>query len=146
MSVVQSTYSSRQTALALGQVVNDELHNIITRIQADSTAVPFGRAMFKGSTDDTVTATPSANFAGFTVRKPTLEGGTADTYPQRENVPLLNMGVICVTAAVAVNQYEQVYVTSGGLITNVSTSNTAITGAKFDGTIAAAGLVAVRVK
>lgn len=149
MSVVQPTYGSRHAALTLGQVRNTELHNIISRLQQDSTAVGFGRAMFKGSTDDEVTATPSAFFEGVTVRKETLEqveGGLADVYKQRENIPLMNLGVIVVTAAVAVNKGEQAYVTGAGAWTNVSSGNTAVTGAKFDQTIAATGLVALRVK
>jgi hypothetical protein len=145
MVAVQTTYTSRHAPLALGQFDNMELKNTVTRTQEDATAVGYGRAMFRGTGDAGVTATASAFFEGVTVR--TLHTETAtDVFAQRESITLLNMGVIAVAASVAVNRGEQAYVTAAGLWTNVVGTNTLIAGAKFDATIAAAGLVPLRVK
>ena len=145
MVSVQTAYTSRHAPLALGQFDNMELKNTITRTQEDVTAPGYGRAMFRGTGDAGVTATPSAFFEGITVR--TLHTETAtDVFAQRESISLLNMGVIAVAASVAVVRGEQAYVTAAGVWTNVVGANTLVPGARFDGTIAAAGLVPLRVK
>lgn len=145
MVAVQTTYTSRTVPLALGQFDNMELKNTITRTQEDATAVGYGRAMFRGTGEFGVTATPSAFLEGITVRTLHTEAST-DVFAQRESISLLTMGVIVVAASVAVTRGEQAYVTAAGLWTNVPTANTIVTGAKFDATVAAAGLVPLRVK
>lgn len=145
MAAIQSTYTSRHLPLALGQFDNMELKNTITRTQEDVTAVGFGRAVFVGTGDFGVTATPSALFEGVTVRALHAEA-SLDAFAQRESMSVLTMGVIVVAASVAVTRGQQAYVTPAGLWTNVVGANTLIAGAKFDATIAAAGLVPLRVK
>lgn len=146
MAVVQSAYGSRQPALVLGQIVNQELHNSTSRTFEDSTAIGYGRAVFAGSADDLVTATPSAIFEGVTIRDVTTESVTPDTFEDGDELPLCRLGVIAVQASLAVTKGQQAYVTSAGAWTNVSTSNQIITGATFDGTTTAAGLVPLRIK
>lgn len=146
MAAVQTAYGNRLAPLALGQVVNQELHNAVSLLLEDSTAIGFGRAVFTGTADNEATATPSALFEGVTFRDITVEGATADTFEQGDTMPVMKMGVVAVQAAVAVNKGDAVYVTSAGAWTNVSTSNTAVPEAVFDGTITAAGLVPLRLK
>jgi hypothetical protein len=144
MAVLQSTYTSRHPALTLGQVVNQELSNTTSRILQGATAVGFGRALFTGTTDKGVTATPSALFEGITVKDVTMESAVADTFEQFDTVPLCRLGVIAVQASKAVDKGDAVYVTGAGAFTDVSTANTLIPRATFDATTTAAGLCPVR--
>lgn len=146
MAVVQSTYGSRLTALVLGQIVNQELHNSTSRTFEDSTAIGYGRAVFAGSADDLVTATTSGLFEGVTIRDVLTESATADTFEEGDELPLCRLGVIAVQASVAVDKGDQAYVTSAGAWTNVSTDNQIIAGATFEGTTSGAGIVPLRIK
>lgn len=146
MAAVQTTYTSRQPAYVVGQIVNQELHNSTSRTLEDATAVAFGKALFAGTDDNGVTATPSALFEGISIRDITVESAVADTFEEGDEIPLCRLGVIAVAASKAVDKGDAVYVTSAGLFTDVSTDNTAIVGATFDATITAAGTVPVRIK
>lgn len=146
MAVVQDTYSSRLTALQLGQIVNQELCNTVSRLLEDATAVGYGRALFAGTADNQATATPSALFEGISARDVAVESSTVDTFEQNDVVPLITFGVVTVQGSKAVAKGDAVYVTAAGAFTDVSTGNTAIAGATFDATITAAGLVPVRLK
>ena len=145
---VQSTYSTSLAAGFAGMVKNGEESNRISRTIEDAAGIAFGKAAFRGSGDHGVTGTPTAAaFMGIVIADAGQVmgvGGTADTVEQYGTVGLLLEGVIYVAASVAVADGDQAYVTSAGLITNVLTANTAIP-AKFDATIAAAGVVALRV-
>jgi hypothetical protein len=145
---VQSTYPSTIAAGFAGMVANGEKSNRISRTVEDAAGMAFGVAAFRGSGDHGCTATAAANkFLGIVIsdvgQVPGL-GGTADTLAQYSTASLLNEGVIYVQGSVAVAQGDQAYVTSGGAITNVSTSNVLIP-ARFDATTAGAGIVPLRV-
>jgi hypothetical protein len=148
---IQSTYGTTANSYPVGfagMLANGETQNRISRTIEDAAGIAFGKAAFRGSGDHGVTGTPAAaTFMGIVIadagQVPGV-GETADTIAQYRTVSLLQQGVIYVSASVAVADGDQAYVTSGGAITNVSTSNTAIP-AKFDATIGAAGIVALRV-
>jgi hypothetical protein len=145
---VQTTYSNTIATGFAGMVSDGAKSNRISRTVEDAAGMAFGVAGFRGAGDHGVTATPNATkFLGIVIadagQVPGL-GGTADTVPQYATAGLLNEGVIYVQGSLAVNQGDPVYVTAGGAFTNVSTSNTALP-AHFDGTIAAAGIVPIRV-
>lgn len=145
---VQSTYSSTLAVGFAGMVKNGETSNRISRTIEDSAGIAFGKAAFRGSGDHGVTLTPAAaTFMGIVIAdagQVAGVGGTADTVEQYGTVGLLDEGVIYVSCSTSCADGDQVYVTSAGVITNVSTSNTAIP-AKFDATLAAAGIVPIRV-
>lgn len=145
---VQSTYSTSIASGFAGMVANGEESNRISRTIEDSAGLGFGKAAFRGSGDHGVTATPAAGtFMGIAIADAGVVmpvGGTADTYPQYANVALLNEGSIYVTVGANVADGDAAYVTSGGAITNVSTSNTAIP-AKFDETVSSGGVCRLRV-
>jgi hypothetical protein len=145
---VQSTYSNTIAAGFAGMVANGEESNRISRTIEDSAGLAFGKAAFRGSGDHGVTATPAAGtFMGIAIADAGVVapvGGTADVYPQYANVSLLNEGCIYVTVGANVADGDVAYVTSGGAITNVSTSNTAIP-AKFDETVSSGGVCRLRV-
>jgi hypothetical protein len=145
---VQSTYSSTIATGYAGMVANGEESNRISRTVEDAGGMVFGAAAFRGAADHGCTATPTANkFLGIVIadvgQVPGL-GGTADTLPQYTTAGLLNEGVIYVSGSVAVTQGDPVYVTSGGVFTNVSTSNVLLP-ARFDATTAGAAIVPIRV-
>lgn len=145
---IQTSFATSYAAGFPGMLANGETQNRISRTVEDAGGMAFGKAAFRGAGDHGVTATPAAaTFMGIVIadagQVPGL-GGTADTLAQYETANLCVEGLIFVSAAVAVNDGDQAYVTSGGAITNVSTSNTAIP-AKFDATIAAAGIVPLRI-
>lgn len=144
---VQSSYSSSIPTGFAGMVYDGETSNRKSRTVEDAAGMAFGTAAFKGTGDHGITATPSANFEGIVMadagQVPGV-GETADTIAQYRTAAILDLGVIFISAALAVNKGEQVYVTAAGAFTNVSTANTAIP-AKFAATIAAAGIVPIRV-
>lgn len=144
MAAVQTAYTDRLAALQLGMIVNQELHNATSRVFEDATAIGFGRAVFAGASDGGVTATPSALFEGVTIHDVTVESETADTFEEGDTLPLCRAGVIAVQASLAVDKGDAVYVTAAGVWTNVSTGNTLIANAVFDGTNSGAGLVPLR--
>jgi hypothetical protein len=145
---IQSTYATSIPVGFAGMLANGETQNRISRTVEDAAGIAFGKAAFRGSGDHGVTLTPAAaTFMGVVIadagQVPGV-GETADTIAQYQTVSLLNEGVIYVSCSTSCADGDQVYVTSAGVITNVSTSNTAIP-AKFDATLAAAGIVPIRV-
>lgn len=145
---IQTTYSNTIAVGFAGMVADGAKSNRISRTVEDAAGMAFGIAAFRGTGDHGCTATPNATkFLGIVIADagyvPGL-GGAADTIPQYSTAGLLNEGVIFVQGSLAVNQGDLVYVTPAGAYTNVATANTALP-AHFDGTIAAAGVVPIRV-
>jgi hypothetical protein len=145
---IQTTYSNTIAVGFAGMVADGAKTNRISRTIEDAAGMAFGIAAFRGTGDHGCTATPNATkFLGIVMADagyvPGL-GGTADTIPQYSTAGLLNEGVIFVQGSVACAQGDVVYVTPAGVYTNVATANTALP-AHFDGTLAAAGVVPIRV-
>jgi len=145
MPAVQTTYDAVRPVGYAGMIANGETSNRISRTVEDATAIGFGKPVFRGTGDHGVTATPSAALMGITIANyaaPAVAatGVQADSYPQYSTAGILTQGVIWVQSSVAVADGDQAYVTSAGAITNVSTSNTILTGWFFQDTLSAAGL------
>lgn len=145
MAVYQSTYDAVRPVGYAGMIANGETSNRISRTVEDATAIGFGKPVFRGTGDHGVTATPSAALMGITIANyaaPAVvaTGVQADAYPQLSTAGILTQGVVWVQSSVAVADGDQAYVTSAGVITNVSTSNTILTGWFFQDTLSAAGL------
>lgn len=147
MAVVQSTYSEAIARGFPGMVANGETSNRISRIVDQSGGIGFGKAAYRSSDNGIDTTEAAGTFLGFTIANyaspATSTGVQADTYPQDSMAPVMTMGCLWVDAAVAVNDGEQVYTTSAGAITNVSTSNVIAAGWFFQDTTSAAGLVRI---
>lgn len=146
---IQSTYATDYARGFPGMIANGETSNRISRTVEDAAAIAFGKAVFRGSGDHGVTATPAAGtFMGITIadagQVPAV-GETVDAYPQYSTAGILNEGVIFVTVGANVADGDAAYVTAGGAITNVSTSNTAIP-AVFDETVSSGGVCRLRVR
>jgi hypothetical protein len=146
MAVLQSTFGDDIPLGYPGMEADGEISNIITGTLEGSTACPFGRPVYKGTADRGVSLTVSATLRGFAVAHKgnvVTSSRAADTYAVGDTLPIKNRGKIWVTSSTTAAKDDQVYVTSAGAISNVSTSNTIATGWTFDDTITAAGLVRI---
>jgi hypothetical protein len=136
----QGTYDSGMAVayagmLAEGQAARDVASKIVT-----TAAVPFGRAVGVGSADGTCRM-GGTGYVGITVADKSRD---EDEFDVGELAAVLRKGTIWVAVTVAVADTDTVYfVPATGVITNVSTDNTAIPGARFETTTAGAGLARV---
>lgn len=146
MAVLQNTFSEDIAQGLPGAPGNGELSNDISLNLEGSTDCEFGRPVYRGAADKGAILTVSANLRGFALRQqglPETSDRVIDTYAPDDTMAVRERGTIIVTSTTAADDGEQVYVTSAGAITNVSTSNTAAPGWFFDQTIAGAGVVQI---
>jgi hypothetical protein len=152
MAVVQNTYTETLPVGFPGMIANGETSNRISRTQEDATAIGFGKAVFRGSGDHGVTATPSASLIGITIADmavpATAAGAYADSYPWYSTVGILTKGVIWVTAGSAVTDGAQVYVGDGdpltaGAFSSSPTGNQILAGWFFEDTVSSGALVRI---
>jgi hypothetical protein len=145
---VQNTYLTDYVAGFPGMLADGTTQNRLTGLVQDAAGIGFGLATFQAASPDKgITATPGTKFKGITIENQTIVppvGGAPDVYAQYSSASLLDNGNIWITAAVAVTPGQQVYVTSAGAFTNVSTGNTAIP-ATFIDTAAAGASCRIRV-
>lgn len=144
--VLQSTFVEDIPGGFPGMDADGELSNIISRHLEGETACEFGRPVYRGSADRGVTLTVSAALMGFALARsglPVTADRDADTFAPGDTIPVKERGKIWVDSATAANDGQQVYVTSGGAVSNSSGGNTAATGWFFDDTIAAPGVVRI---
>lgn len=146
MAVLQNTFVEDITVGYPGMEADGELSNIITRT-LESASVGFGKAVYRGTADRGAVTTPTTGaLLGFTIANkglPVTPARAADSYAQGDNLRVKNRGKIWVTAGAAVADGDQVYVTSAGAITNVSTSNIIADGWFFDDTAASGAPVRI---
>lgn len=146
---IQTSYAEDYAKGYPGMVANGETSNRISRTVEDAAGIAFGKAVFRGSGDHGVTATPAANtFMGVTIADVGVVapvGGDADEYAQYATAGILNEGCIYVVAGEAVTDGAAAYVTAAGAFVDTSTSNTAIP-AVFDETAASGAIVRLRVR
>ena len=146
MPPYQSTYDAVRPVGYAGMIANGETSNRISRTIEDAAAVAFGKAVFRGVGDHGATLTPTAGaLLGITIANyaaPPVQatGVQVDSYPQYSTAGILTQGVIWVQSSVAVADGDQAYVTSAGVITNVSTANVILAGWFFQDTLSGAGL------
>jgi len=143
MAVNQDTYLDTLPVAYPGMVANGETSNRISRTCEDSAGIPFGVPVYRGVGDHGCTRTPNAFLLGITIADETLgllAGQTADRYQQYDNVAIMPLGVIWVTAGEAVTDGAPAYDTGSAIVDTVG-SNTALTGWQFDITGATADLV-----
>ena len=149
MPPVQTAFTATQAPAFLGQIADGEqVTNVISRTidQASANPVSFGDPVLQGATDGTVQSVSGGTgpFRGIAVRDATLPPSAGDQYAAGLTAAVMTKGVIWVNAAAAVTAGQAAYFTAAGLLTNVATSNTAITGALWDSTTGAAGLAKLR--
>jgi hypothetical protein len=152
MPPIQTTYNSEYTAAFAGMVANMETRNVISRTVQDAT-LAFGVPVFQGALDNSVTATPGTAFRGISIVEKnalpfTMTGGSLAasgmTYQQGDTAGIITKGVVWVLASSVTVAGQQVYLTAGGLYTDVASGDTAIPGALFDDSVASGALVKIR--
>lgn len=146
MAVVQSTFTEENPLGYAGLEADGELSNIISANLEGDTAVAFGRPVYQGTDDRGAVLTVSANLRGFTLARkgmPVTEDRPEDTYAPGDTFPIKERGKIWINSISTATKGQQVYVTSGGEITNSSGGNTAATGWVYDDTITVAGLARI---
>lgn len=146
MPTLQSTFSEDIPGGFAGMDADGELSNIISRVLEGSTDCEFGRPVYRGSADRGVTLTVSASLMGFALARkglPLTSDRPADVYAPDDTIAVKERGKIWVTSTTVAADGAQVYVTSGGAISNSSGGNTAATGWFFDDTISAPGVVRI---
>lgn len=141
MAIVQDTYNNAPGRGFPGMVQNMETSNRISRTVEDAAGLAFGAPAFRGTGDNGVTGTPSADGLGFVIAdhgQPLLPGGTPDVVPQYDSAAIINRGSVCVTVGAAVSPGDPVYVTPAGAIVNVdgAGANFEMVGWEFDETTA----------
>lgn len=145
MAEVQTTYSESIAVGFPGMPANGETSNRITRTCEDAGGIPFGVPVYRGTGDHGCTLTPGVGtFLGISIAHSALgfvSGDTVDEYKQYEEVAIMTLGVIWVTAGEAVTDGAQAYGTAASAIVDTVGANTILTGWFFDLTGANADLV-----
>jgi hypothetical protein len=147
MPAVQTSYAQTILPAVEGMIANSEPHNIISRQIESAAGIGFGKVCVQGTADEQIRVSEATRkFRGITVMSHNAGKGIADAYDQYETVPVLERGPIWVLVSVAVAVGDQAYyVPATGVITNVSTSNTAIPDGTFDSSTTGSGLAILRI-
>jgi hypothetical protein len=139
MPAVQTVYDASPINGRPGMIANGETSNRISRFVEDAAGIAFGKFVYRGTSDNGVTATPTAaTIMGVVIADKSqtpLAGGTADVIPQRDIADILTTGAIYVTAGEDVTDGAQVYVTAGTAIVDTVGSNVIAAGWFFDETV-----------
>lgn len=150
MPAVQTTFSETMRPALAGMIADTTPQTILSRVVESATGLAFGVVATKGTGDLQVKPAPGGAYQGITVADLTVQhtappAGNPDFYPDKDVCNILVIGAIWVTVGAAVTAGEPVYyVPATGVITNVSTSNTAIPGARFESSAASGALAKVR--
>ena len=144
MPPIQTVYKDRPAAYAKGRRVNMEEWNGFTGI-AQAAGLGIGEPVQDGTTDEQVAAFTSGKFRGLTEWTP--ETGETATFPVGANVPVTESGVIAGAAYQNCTKRTPVYwnATNKGY-TSTAGTNTLIPNAEFDATVAAGGIVPIRLR
>lgn len=150
MPVLQNAYTENLAAGYPGMIANGETSNRITRTVESSAGVGFGRAVYRGTSDDGCTATVGtlATFLGFTVATSAVApvaGQDADEYQQFDNATILTSGAIYVTVTgnVADGAAITVATANGALSSTAADASNIATGWIADQTITGGGLIRI---
>lgn len=142
---VQTTYQERIDPAFAGQIANMVPATLISRTVETAAGVALGTAVEQGTEDyGCIAFAGGGAVVGIAVRERSLDPNTPDKFAQYDNARIMTKGSVWVTAAVAVDAGDDVYVTDAGAFTNVSSGNTQIVGARFDTSTTGEALAIVR--
>lgn len=144
MPPLQTVYNDRPENYALGRRVNMEEWNTFTGI-AEVATIGLAVPVQDGSTDEQVDEFTDGVFRGITEYSPSADED--GVFPIGANVPVCENGVIGGLAYQACTKRTPVYwnAANGGYTSTVGT-NTLIPNAEFDATVAAGGIVPIRLR
>lgn len=145
---VQTTYLDNIAAAVAGQIANMVPATLISRTVEDEAGIGFGIAVAQGTADYGCKAFGSGDTAilGITVRDRSLDANDTDTFAEGDNARVMTKGCVWVTASVAVNAGDPVYVipATGAFAKTSASSARQIAGARWDTSTTGAGLAIVR--
>ena len=146
MPAVQTTYADKQATAYNGMVADTRLTDILSREVEDAT-LGFGLAVIKGTAEDQVKVGAAGTYIGITVKDVTLappaNAANVDQYIAGQTCAVITRGAVWVVAPATITAGQPAYYTSAGVVTNVSSGNTAISGATFETGGASGDLVRV---
>lgn len=133
----QGTYDTNHAVGYAGMLAEGQPARDIASKVVENVAVAFGLAVGAGSADGSCRL-GGTGFVGITVADKTRD---EDGYDVGEMAAVIRKGTVWVSVPVAVADTDTVYfVAATGVITNVSSGNVAIAGAKFETSTSGAGL------
>lgn len=140
MAIAQSTYSNSPAIGLPGQIANEELANIISKIVETSGGINFGQPAARSATASKENScrllASGAAFLGIAVlnRAVAADADDPDNYAQYATAALMTQGSIFVTAGATVVPGDDVYWDSatGKYGTSSGGTNIAIPGARFE--------------
>lgn len=145
---VQTSYSENLRQGLPGALVNMEGANLISRNVETAAGIAFGFPVARGTDDDGVIASTTGVTAilGIAVRDRSVSPEFPNGFAQYDSARIITRGVVWVTASIAVNDGDPVYVTvaTGAFVKASGAGNVQIPNAVYDSTTGGAGLVKVR--
>jgi hypothetical protein len=140
MATVQTTYSQTMPVGIVGQKVDGQEWNAITRVCETAAGIDFGKPVMRGAADlgciAATAALAATNFLGISVRDVTIRPSAGNKYPQYGNVTIVSMGSIWgkVGEAVTAGQ-DALYDTATGVyMRTAGAGRVALPGWEFDST------------
>jgi hypothetical protein len=150
MPVLQNAYTENLAAGYPGMIANGETGNRITRTVETAAGIAFGRPVYRGTSDDSCTATVGtlATFLGFTIAtsaQAPVAGQDADEYQQFDNAAILTSGALFVTVTgnVADGAALTVNTGTGAISSTAADASNIATGWIADQTITGGGLIRI---
>lgn len=145
--IVQATYGLNHNPAFVGMVADDQVSNIISKLNNDSVIIAYGKAVVVDSTDPTqgaklpVAGSVAGDFIGVAVRELNRSYFVSDTFGAvtDKDFSVMTVGTIWVTAAEAVNARDPAFFRVGSTGTGDfakaagtgATAAIAIPGARF---------------
>lgn len=146
MPAVQNTYLENQPAGVQGAKVDMIPATLISRTVEDAAGIAFGIAVARGVNDEGCSAFGVGDTAILGITLLDRSAGGPNSFLQYESARIMTKGSVWVTASVAVNDGDPVFVipATGAFAKTNASSAVQIPNAVWDSTVAAPGLAKVR--
>lgn len=152
MPALQTAYTTTMRPALAGMIADMTPRQVISRVVEAVAGMGFGVIAVQGTGDGQIRPATAGTFPfiGITVMDPAVVHmdyqANPDFYPNRDIAAVLIQGTIWVTVGAAVTAGQPAfYVPATGVITNVSTANTAIPNGRFDTSAANGALAKLRI-
>lgn len=147
MAIVQATYGLNHSPAFAGMAADDQVANIVSKLNNDSVTIPYGKGVVVDAADPTqgakavTSASVATDFIGVAVRELNRSYGINDTFgaPVKKDFSVMTVGTIWVKAAETVTARAPAFLRVGatnqgdfGVSAGTgATASVAIPGAKF---------------
>lgn len=154
--IVQASYDLNHGAAWAGMVADDQLANIISKLNTDTATIPYGKGVVADGVDGAklpATGATAVNFVGVAVRELNRAYGAGDAFGAvvKKDFSVMTVGVIWVKVLEAVVARDPAFLRIGSTgpgdfcktAGSAATESIAIPGAKFLTSASAGGLAKV---